>query len=281
MAETLSSAVAKRDTGPTEIVRQYRQDFVEVLPSHMTSQVDSWVRKAQMALKKGKRNANGRTDLEVAATNSPQSLILALRDAARLGLEPGTEEFHLTPRKNKGQMEILSIVGWQGFVELMYRAGAISSVIAEVVYTGDSFEYTPGVDERPIHKIDWDAEVRGDLRLAYAYAIMKDGATSKVVVCNKHDIARIKDSAQGTDSPYSPWNTSEAAMWRKSAVRQLAKWVPTSAEKAEVHQARVAVAESLMTAPFPEADHPYDVTHLEEIRDDDPDLTVDAEVVDE
>ena len=35
-------------------------------------------------------------------------------DAARLGLEPGTEQFYLTPRKVKGQMEILGIVGESG-----------------------------------------------------------------------------------------------------------------------------------------------------------------------
>lgn len=59
---------------------------------------------------------------------------------------------------------------------------------------------------------------------------MKDGATSRVVVLNRADIARTKLSAQGSDTDYSPWKTHEAAMWLKSAVRQLQKWVPTSAE---------------------------------------------------
>ncbi|MGH6691715.1 MAG: recombinase RecT, partial [Gammaproteobacteria bacterium] len=36
--------------------------------------------------------------------------------------------------------------------------------------------------------------------------------------------------AQGSDSDYSPWKTDEPAMWLKSAIRQLQKWVPTSAE---------------------------------------------------
>lgn len=277
--ESVSSAVAKVDTGPTAIVKQYRQDFVDVLPTHLTDQVDSWVRKAQLSLKKGPRNANGRTELEIAASNNPQALILALRDAARLGLEPGTEQFYLTPRRNKNQTEILGIVGWQGYVELMFRAGAISTVIAEVVYSNDKFEYTPGVHERPVHTIDWDAEKRGDLRLAYAYAIMRDGATSKVVVYNQHDIKRVKASSQGADSQYSPWVKHEAAMWQKSVVRQLAKWVPTSAEKADVHAARVAVAETLM-APFPRGDEPIDVSTLGEMRDDDPDVYA-AEIVDE
>ena len=125
----------------------------------------------------------------------------ALLDAARLGLEPGTEQFYLTPRKVKGQLEVLGIVGWQGYVELMYRAGAVSSVVAEVVYAGDRFRFQPGKDDVPDHEIDWDAEDRGKLRLAYAYARMKDGSTSKAVVLNKAAIERVeKSSSADSDS---------------------------------------------------------------------------------
>jgi recombination protein RecT len=276
MTDTVSNAIARRDTGPSAMVAQYRKDFSDVLPSHINAA--TWVRLAQGALKKGKK-VGGRYELEIAAANNPQAFILALRDAARLGLEPGTEEYWLTPRKVKGQTEILGIVGYQGFIELMYRAGAISSVVAECVYAKDSFEFMPGVHERPLHKIDWDEPDRGDLRLVYAYAIMKDGATSKVVVLNAQAIAVIKRSAQGADSEYSPWRTNEPAMWLKSSVRQLQKWVPTSAEyrREELRAARDVAAEG---APLPAAEQPIDVSGLSEMRDDDPDL-VDAEIVDE
>ena len=78
-----------------------------------------------------------------------------------------------------------------------------------------------------------------------AFARMRDGATSKVVVMNKAAIDRVKKSAQGTDSSYSPWTTNPDAMWLKSAVRQLAKWVPTSAEyiREQMRAARDVAAE--------------------------------------
>jgi recombination protein RecT len=114
----------------------------------------------------------------------------------------------------------------------MYNAGFVASVVAEVVYANDRFEFRPGRDDIPAHEIDWDSDDRGHLRLVYAFARMKDGATSKVVVMNRAHIDSIKRSAQGADSQYSPWQTAEPAMWLKSAVRQLAKWVPTSAERA-------------------------------------------------
>jgi recombination protein RecT len=229
-------AVARREKpGAHALVSQYKQDFTTVLPSHLRA--ETWVRVAQGALKRGKKlrdDPAGRTELEVAAVNNPAAFLSAMLDAARLGLEPGTEQFYLTPRRVKGQLEILGIVGWQGYVELMYRAGAVSSVVAEVVHANDRFSFKPGRDEVPDHDIDWDAEDRGPLRLAYAYARMKDGSTSKVVVLNKAAIDRAKKSSQGSDSEYSPWQQHEAAMWLKTAVRQLAKWVPTSAERYSV-----------------------------------------------
>lgn len=285
-AETVTTAIATRDNTPGAMVSQYQQSFTDVLPSHIEPR--QWVRLAQGALKKGKkvRGPGGKTmtELELAALNNTGVFLAALLDAARLGLEPGTEQYYLTPRKTKGQLEILGIVGYQGLIELMYRAGAISSVVAECVYTGDRFDYRPGRDERPQHEIDWDAADRGQLRLVYAYAVMKDGATSKVVVLNRAAIAQIKTKSQGADSDYSPWKTAEHAMWLKSAVRQLAKWVPTSAEymreqlravRDVAGEQRRSVGGGLNLGDLP-GEQPVDVSHL-----GDGEHVVDAEIVPE
>jgi recombination protein RecT len=219
---SVSNAVATQEnTGPGALVEAYRADLAQVMPSHVKP--DMWVRLAVGALRRDPK-------LAAAAANNTGALMGALMYAARLGLEPGTEQFYLRPIKRKGQFEVQGIPGYQGIIELIYRAGAVSSVIVEVVRQQDIFRYVPGRDERPVHEIDWDAEDRGPLKLAYAYAIMKDGATSKVVVLNKHHIARAKDASDGVDSEYSPWRNDEEAMWLKTAARRLSKWVPTSAE---------------------------------------------------
>jgi recombination protein RecT len=228
--------VAKRDEVPraSALVTQYKQDFTTVLPSHLKA--DTWVRVAQGALKRGKKlegDRHGRTELEVAALNNPAAFLSAMLDAARLGLEPGTEEFYLTPRKVKGRLEILGITGWQGLVALMYRAGAVASVVANVVREKDDYDYEEGVHDVPKHRYQKfaGAKIRGKIIGVYAYAKMTNGAISKVIELGQEDIDRIKKSSQGADSPYSPWQQHEEAMWLKSAVRQLAKWVPTSAER--------------------------------------------------
>lgn len=275
MTQTVSSALAQRRNTPGELIRQYANHFATVLPSHIRP--DTWVRVAQGALKKGKRQGD-LFELEAAAMNNPGAFLAALLDAARLGLEPGTEQYYLTPRKVKGRSEILGIVGYQGHIELMYRAGAVASVVAEVVRRADQFSYRPGADEVPQHVIDWDADDRGPLRLVYAYARMKDGATSKVVVLNRADIDRIKKSSQGADSDYSPWKVHEEAMWLKSAVRQLQKWVPTSAEYRREQLRAAAEAQRVATS----SDVPVEVPvgdYLEgELADEPADAWSDVEV---
>ncbi|WP_018908777.1 RecT family recombinase [Salinispora arenicola] len=258
MTQTVSQAVATRDNSPAGLITQYSESFAQVLPSHIKPA--TWVRLAQGALKRGKRGDGGRFELEIAAANNPGVFLAALLDAARQGLEPGTEQYYLTPRKVKGRLEILGITGYQGHIELMYRAGAVASVVAEIVRENDEYRYQRGIDDVPVHRYKpfaRDAE-RGALVGVYAYARMKDGAVSRVVELNRDDIDRIKASSQGATSEYSPWQKHEAAMWLKSAVRQLQKWVPTSAEfrreqlraAAEAHRvAAAADAPDGATAP--------------------------------
>jgi recombination protein RecT len=227
---TVSQAVAQRQNTPGELIKTYSSSFATVLPSHIKP--DTWVRLAQGALKKGKRLDNGMFELEAAAANNPGAFLAALLDAARLGLEPGTEAYYLTPRKVKGQLEILGIVGYQGYIDLMYRSGAVSSVTVQVVRENDHYEFVRGVHRAPIHRFPNFAReaTRGPLVGVYAYAELSTGAVSQVVELNLDDIDRIRAVNPLSDRDYSPWVKWEKDMWMKSAARQLRKWVPTSPE---------------------------------------------------
>ncbi|MGK3107915.1 recombinase RecT [Streptomyces sp. WAC05858] len=270
----ISNAVAVRDNGPAAQIEQYRDEYAALVPSHVNA--DQWIRLAVGAIR-------GNKDLLEAAQTDVGVFLRELKTAARLGLEPGTEQFYLTPRKSKahrGQKIIKGIVGYQGIVELIYRAGAVSSVIVETVRERDGFRYVPGRDERPVHEIDWFGADRGPLVGVYAYALMKDGATSKVVVLNRAQVMQAKAKSDGRNSEFSPWNTNEEAMWLKTAARRLAKWVPTSAEyMREQLRAQAEVAGELVTAPAvagsPAMPQP---TALDEA---DPDEVVEGELMDD
>lgn len=230
----IGNEIARQQTqSPAALIEQYKPDLAVVAASHV--RVDTFARLAVGVLRQNEK-------LTAAAQNNPASLMSALMTAARLGLEPGTEQFYLRPIKRKGQLEVQGIVGYQGIVEMIYNGGAAQSVIVEVVRDDDQFIWTPGaLDDRrpprwpgamnrPFHKVDWFGN-RGDLVGAYAYAVMEGGAISKVVVLDRTHIARAKAKSDGADSDYSPWRTDEEAMWLKTAARRLGKWVPTSAEK--------------------------------------------------
>ncbi|MFE9382325.1 recombinase RecT [Streptomyces sp. NPDC007025] len=269
----ISNAVAKRDDGPAAQLQQYRDEYAALVPSHIN--LDQWIRLAVGAIR-------GNEDLEEAARNDVGVFLREMKTAARLGLEPGTEQFYLTSRKSKahrGQPIIKGIVGYQGIVELVYRAGAVSSVIVETVRQSDTFRYTPGRDERPIHEIDWFADDRGPLVGVYAYAVMKDGATSKVVVLNKRQVMEAKAKSDSRNSQYSPWQTNEEAMWLKTAVRRLAKWVPTSAEymREQLRAAKEVAAEPAPdTPPLP----PVQAAPLDDV-DPDTGEVLEGELLDE
>lgn len=202
-----------------QTIGAYKGELVSSLPSHLQEKGIGWMSSALAALRRD-------DNLLRAANNDPGSLISALSQAAQLGLMPGTDEYYLTPRAGK----ILGIVGYTGEIELMYRAGAVSSVIVENVFENDKFSYVPGRDVKPLHEVDWFAATRGKIKLSYAYAIMKDGAVSKVVIVNQTRIDRAKEASSTAGKSHSPWASDEAAMWLKTAAHDLAKWVPTSAE---------------------------------------------------
>ncbi len=236
-----------RALAPIDQVKQIiigsQKQLVNSLPSHLKDKSGAWINSALAAVQRN-------PDLMGAILASPHTFTNALSEAAQLGLNPGTPEYYLTPRKNKGRMEVLGVVGYQGEIELIYRAGAVSSVIAEVVYENDEYRYERGVDTRPVHRIPGGnfgpRKDRGKLIGVYAYAIMKDGSTSRIIEHGADHIQDVKASSAGSDGNYSPWVKWPDQMWLKTAVHSLSKWVPTSAEF--VREQHRAVAEGTRTA---------------------------------
>lgn len=263
MSETISNAIAKKDDGPGALVAQYKTDFATVLPSHIKP--DVFVRVAQGLLRRDPK-------LAAAAKRNPGSFLSAMLECARLGLEPG-DTFHFVSFGN----EIQGITDYTGEIELIYRAQAVSSIKAEIVYSNDVFEYSPDMD-RPHHKVDWFGE-RGEMVGAYAYGIFKDGATSRVVVMNKQQIEQVKAVSKTANQSDSPWKKWTDRMWLKTVVKQLAKWVPSSPEYLE-HALRAAAAASekaaQVTVPASAPQQaPVDVSGLQEVGE-----VLDGEIVD-
>lgn len=256
---TVSNAVARRNQAEA-LIEQYSGDFATVLPSHIKPA--TFVRLAQGVLRRNPQ-------LQAAAAKSPGSFLSALLEAARLGHEPGTEQFYLVPFGN----EVQGIEGYRGVIERMYRAGAVATVKAEVVCENDEFTYDPGMD-RPVHKVDWFGD-RGPIKGAYAYAVMKDGSTSRVVIINREYIEKVKRESKGANSPSSPWVKWEEAMVLKTVAHRLEPWVPTSNEVRTMPESEPA---QHSRAHRPRRFDPDDITDAEVI---DPDAEAAAQAAEE
>lgn len=282
-AQTVGNAVAQRreDRTAIDFMMSKRSHLRTVLPKSVD--VDAFVGTAAGAL-------YGNKLLMEYAIGNVDSLFVALMKCAVLGHMPGTEEFYLTPRKDKGRGKVLGIEGYRGVIERMYRSGAVSKVVVREVCENDYFLYVEGEMDKPVHKWGGDgntggsffkAKPRGPMVGVYAYAQLLTGAVSRVVTLTEDDVLAARDSGGYKPADeYTPWNRLDGgaahpefkgrSMWWKTGAKRLEPWVPTSAEyRRESLRASAAAVEHARRPELPAAPAPSDGQ------------VVDAEIVDE
>lgn len=225
--ETITQAVAKRDT--TAVIEQYRADFAAVLPSHIRP--DQWVRLTTGLFRRDEK-------LQQILKANPGSVLSALLDAARLGLDVG-DNYYLLPFGG----EVVGTPSYTGLIELMYRSDAVQTVKCAIVYERDEdfyadpvsgrrrqrFEWVPSEMDRPHHAPQWFGD-RGQMIGAYAYAELRGGAVSQVVIRSKAEIEQVKAVSKTAHKADSIWNKWPDRAWLKTVLRELSKFVPTSVE---------------------------------------------------
>lgn len=200
---------------------QLLDQISKVLPSHMTAE-----RMARVAI-----TAMMRTPDLAKCTQA--SFFKCLLDLSSWGLEPDGRRAHLIPfRNNKaGTMECQLILDYKGIVELCFRSGYVKNIHADVVRSGDQFDFNLGKVTR---HTPWDflaeelrAPEAGEIIAAYCVVEMKDGAT-KFEVMTRFEIDAIRKRSRASSS--GPWVTDYAEMAKKTVFRRASKWLPISAE---------------------------------------------------
>ncbi len=159
------------------------------------------------------------------------SLLGALMTCSQLGLEPGGPLGHayLIPYENRkdGTVEAQLIIGYRGYIDLMYRSDRLAAVAAFAVYQADDFYFELGTNAHLIHRPELDD--RGELVAVYAIAELVSGS-KPFDVLSKANVDARRQRSRGAASQYSPWNTDYEAMARKTAIRQIFRWLPSSVE---------------------------------------------------
>jgi recombination protein RecT len=145
---------------------------------------------------------------------NPLSVVGGLRLGAQLGLSLGPlGHFYLVPHAGEAVL-----------VELAYRSGKVRRVSAVVVREGDDFAFRYGTRAVLDHTPSGPPAGR-EWTAVYAVAELVNGGKPFEVLYPEDVEARRKRSALGKDNK-GPWATDTEAMWRKSAVRALQKWLP-------------------------------------------------------
>jgi recombination protein RecT len=115
-----------------------------------------------------------------------------------------------------------------GLMKKARNSGEISSLSAQVVYEKDTFTYTLGDAESISHQPALDGD-RGKPRAVYAIARLKDGSIQREVM-SIAEVERIRARSRAGDS--GPWKTDWSEMARKTAIRRLSKYLPSSSDRA-------------------------------------------------
>lgn len=163
---------------------------------------------------------------------TPESIQLALLDAAKTGLDPSGRQASLVPRYNKniGANELHFEVGYEGMIDVAYRTGATKKIDTRVIYANDKFDCWE--DEDGFHfKHIRNLDQRGAVRAVLAKAVLSNGEVIWELVGRDELEAIAKCSPSGAGPRSGPFADQ---MDRKGGVRRLFKYIPKSTpEQAE------------------------------------------------
>src|SRR5690606_973564 len=145
------------------------------------------------------------------------SFYAACMKSAELGLMPNGKEAAIVPYKGTATY----IPMYEGLLKLVRNSGEIKSIVTELVYSKEDFEYW--IDESGPHlKHKPKFRDRGDLDLVYCVVTTKDGA-AYIEVMTMEDIDKVKAQSKAANGP---WKTWPEEMMKKSAFRRLFKRLP-------------------------------------------------------
>lgn len=163
------------------------------------------------------------------AKNQPSKIAQIVYNFIALGLDMLNRECYIIPFKN----ELTILKDYKGEVKLArkYSVDPIREIFARVVYENDSYHFNEL--GQFVHTFDPFATDRGDKKGAYCTVIYENGVHQTEFV-NADEIKKIRGFSKSSGSQYSPWNTWEDEMWKKTAIRKAMKNISLDFGSSEV-----------------------------------------------
>lgn len=192
----------------------YKKGIESLLPTHVP-------------VKKFMRTIVGavQNNPDIMYTCDMESIVMSCQKAALDGLILDNREAALVPFK--GKCTYMPMIA--GILKKLRNSGQLSTITAQVVYQNDPFSFDPANDTVPTHNPNWMSPDRGDMIGVYAIARLKYGGVV-VEIMNLSQIYKVKAVSATSHKPGSPWAKWPEEMARKTVLRRLAKYLPSSAD---------------------------------------------------
>lgn len=172
------------------------------------------------------------------------SLLAGIYQAAKDGLELGVEAHLLPFRAPKTNLvEAVYVRDYKGVVKLLERTGKVAKAFSEVVFEHDHCTIDYGNALKPLtHQV---ALTNRGLAMGAYGAIVLKGGTWHVHYMDKKDLDRVKAQAPGREQ--DPWIKHPLEMWRKTALKNVAKYCPLTPELQTTLEADDQAEEAMQT----------------------------------
>lgn len=151
------------------------------------------------------------------------SLVLAIMEAAEIGLDlaPGLQQCCVVARKDsKSGTKVARFQPMaRGLITLAVGSGGARAITSQVVRKGDTFEYDEGA--QTLSHVRGESENDEDITHVYARAVLPSGEPIYEVLT----AAKVESIRKKAATDYI-WKANKSEMYRKTAVRQIIKYLP-------------------------------------------------------
>lgn len=202
----MSQALLTREGLSAELSRQ-QADFAALLPR--TLPLERFLHLSDLAVRQ----------VPEILQCSERSVIQAVYQCARHGLEPGVDAFLLP----FGGVCTFAI-SYRGVITLLHRLPEVQRCFSEVVYEKDTFDLDYGRLAQPLSHRPALSN-RGQALGAYGCVVLRDGGV-QVHYLDRTDLDRVRRQSRPGASNKGPWADHWGEMARKVALKVTAKQFP-------------------------------------------------------
>lgn len=169
-------------------------------------------------------------------TATKESLLSSVISIAQTGLtlNPVAKQAYLIPRYDGGVIQAHLEPSYIGLLKLLTDAGQVKNIQTNLVYEGDEFDVSLGLETQIKHKPHYiTKKPKGKIIGVYAVANIQGGLQQFEYMTTQEieDIRATSESYKAyLKKPSLPciWNTYEGEMFRKTVIKRIAKHLPRS-----------------------------------------------------